>query len=68
MATLQDVQAQITALQTHIDSETAEVSAMIQALMDKIAAGITPEQADSLVADLSAMQAKVDAISGPTAP
>lgn len=67
MATIQDVQDALTALQTSVDAKQQAIADAIAALEAQIAAGsvATPEQLQTIVDGLKAVQADVD--STPTA-
>jgi len=65
MASLQEIQDAIAALQLSVDAKQAAIAAAILALQEQIAAGGTPAQLQQIVNDLQAVQADVE--STPTA-
>jgi len=67
MATIQDVQDALTALQTSVDAKQQAIADAIAALEAQIAAGsaATPEQLQAIVDGLKSVQADVE--STPTA-
>jgi uncharacterized protein YoxC len=62
MATVQDVQDALDALQASVDAKQDAIAAAIKSLEDQIAAGsaATPEQLQGIVDSLKATQADVD--------